>query len=393
MLRDKRSLFLIILAPLFLYPIMMTFSGLVFKEHSKKLQKAEVYINMSSSLKTSLITERLSAEPHFVLNFLPNDEVEHLKETVDISILNTKEPTSNFTADSSLELKLYFDAADDISSSAKSKINRLIRLVNNQITKSKLRDLNIPPSILTPMKVKTESIASQQETMGFMIGKILPGMLMLFLAMGAFHVGNDMIAGEKERKTFQSLIAAPLRPIEIIVGKFITIVAVSIVAASANVLSLIISVMLQVRIMGQQSLGKLDTLSLSISPKIIAIGFLLILLGCALSAILVMVISMSARSYKEATSYTSPLMILYMIPLVLNAVSSGEEKGVFSLIPIYGIVGALGNLMTGNIYGLDLTLTIGSTIGFMAIGLVLLNSLFKNENAITGQKVSLKTKL
>ncbi|MBI4813943.1 MAG: ABC transporter permease, partial [Methanobacterium sp.] len=119
---------------------------------------------------------------------------------------------------------LYLDYADPRRSVIRDSINTTTKSVSSALTQSYLQSAN--PSNNTPQTGLKEEKTGESLPMQI-IKKV---MLMVLLFLPLFLFGNiiiDSVVGEKERKTAEILVAMPISPGEILLGKGLAVVAIS----------------------------------------------------------------------------------------------------------------------------------------------------------------------
>ncbi len=119
---------------------------------------------------------------------------------------------------------LYLDYADPRRSVIRDSINTTTKSVSSALTQSYLQSAN--PSNTTPQTGLKEEKTGESLPMQI-IKKV---MLVVLLFLPLFLFGNiiiDSVVGEKERKTAEILVAMPISPGEILLGKGLAVVAIS----------------------------------------------------------------------------------------------------------------------------------------------------------------------
>ncbi|MDY9924019.1 ABC transporter permease [Methanobacterium sp.] len=119
---------------------------------------------------------------------------------------------------------LYLDYADPRRSVIRDSINTTTKSVSSALTQSYLQSAN--PSNNTPQTGLKEEKTGESLPMQI-IKKV---MLAVLLFLPLFLFGNiiiDSVVGEKERKTAEILVAMPISPGEILLGKGLAVVAIS----------------------------------------------------------------------------------------------------------------------------------------------------------------------
>src|SRR6185295_4190205 len=121
---------------------------------------------------------------------------------------------------------------------------------------------------------------------------------------GSIYPAIDMTAGEKERKTLETLIGAPARPLEIITGKFLAIATLALGNAALNVSSFATTFSVLVGKHSGQFQFPWQALPLTL--------LILVPLTLFFAALLLAVASFASNN-KEAQVYCLPI---YLVPVV-----------------------------------------------------------------------------
>ena len=78
----------------------------------------------------------------------------------------------------------------------------------------------------------------RREVGGSLWSRLFPFLLVMMSLTGAFYPAIDLCAGEKERGTMETLLISPASRAEIVLGKFLTVMLASVVTALLNLLSM-----------------------------------------------------------------------------------------------------------------------------------------------------------
>ena len=119
---------------------------------------------------------------------------------------------------------LYLDYSDPRRSVVRDSINTTTKSVSSALTQSYLQSA-IPSNTTSQTGLKEEKTG---ESLPMQIIKKVMLVVLLFLPL--FLFGNiiiDSVVGEKERKTAEILVAMPISPGEILLGKGLAVVAIS----------------------------------------------------------------------------------------------------------------------------------------------------------------------
>ncbi|HUI77025.1 MAG TPA: ABC transporter permease subunit [Bryobacteraceae bacterium] len=176
-----------------------------------------------------------------------------------------------------------------------------------------------------------------------------PGLLPAFLLVAAFTAAMplaiDSMAGERERGSLEPLLLNAVPPAELVVGKWLAIVALSLAGVVFNLVCTAIAVY-------ATPLGNLPAASLlwmcaTVAPL------------CILASGLQLLISTFARSHKEANSYLSFLTLVPMLIGILGEFFPGRLWWLSAIIPVLGQQRMLSGLVHGHALHLPWLLAAG----------------------------------
>ena len=382
-LRDKRMLLLIVLLPFFMYPVIFSVIGIVGANQSQKVASEKVTLLVSPNVEQMPLAEKIAELKNTDIQYMDIDSsmIDSLSGTIGLQI-STKDSLSQ-TA------QVIFDGTKDGVSSRARKLKKILKNYESDVVKKRLAQKNLPESYIHPIDIKDVNLATKDEEIGKVLGGFLPMMLMIFIFIGCIYIAIDITAGEKERKTLQTLFTTPVKTREIIAGKFLAVISVSLVSAFMNLLSLGVAMFIPTLFMSSSSGDSMD-IGLAITTEgWIWLIVLVLLIAIFLSALTLAVVLL-ANTYKEAQSYVSPLMMLVMIPSMLTMMPGMELDWNTVYIPILNISLAMSAILKGNTDMALMITVVGFTMLYALLALFLTSFTFNNENVITGQKVQLK---
>ena len=236
--------------------------------------------------------------------------------------------------------EIIFTTASDRSRAAFHRVRRVLAQWSDRVGQMNLEARGIRIDAADPFDVRSSDLAIGSGREGIATwSKILPVMLLLWALTGAFYPAVDLCAGEKERGTLETLLSSPAERTDIVLGKLLTVILFSAATAVLNLLS--IALTSRMILAGLPGLGS--------PPWGSAIWLLLMLIPMsALFSALCLALAAFARSSKEGQYYLMPLLIVTM-PLVVLPMAPGVELDLaHSLIPVTGVVLLLKSLLEGS---------------------------------------------
>ncbi len=223
---------------------------------------------------------------------------------------------------------------------ADMRLAQVLRRWTDRVGAENLAIGGLPPSTARPFALQSADVAHETPQRGAARwSKILPMMLVLWAMTGAFYPAVDLCAGEKERGTLETLLCSPALRSEIVVGKLLTIMLFSAATAVLNLLSLGLT--------GAVVLSQLDGFGAPPAFAVLWLGVALLPVAALFSA-LCLALAAFARSTKEGQYYLMPLMLITM-PLCVLPMAPGVELTLGNaLIPVTGMVLVLRSALEGH---------------------------------------------
>ncbi len=236
--------------------------------------------------------------------------------------------------------EIVYSTANEKSQIAFARLHPVMKRWVEAIGKTNLEAAGISPDAARPVDVGSADVAGETKFKGAAIwSKVLPIVLLLWAMTGAFYPAIDLCAGEKERGTLETLLSSPAERTEIVLGKLLTVMVFSMATAGLNLVSMGMT--------GWLVLSRMPQLG---SPPVESILWLALALVpvAALYSALCLALAAFAKSTKEGQYYLMPLLLITM-PLVLVPMTPGAELNLGNaLVPVTGIVLLLRNLLEGS---------------------------------------------
>jgi sodium transport system permease protein len=241
--------------------------------------------------------------------------------------------------------EVYYNTAKEKSQITFARVSQVLSRWTDEIGKQNLAENHLPESTAHPFEVQERDVAEEHGHRDAAVwSKVLPFLLLIWALTGAFYPAIDLCAGEKERGTLETLLSSPAERREIVWGKLLTVMLFSTVTSLLNLLSVGMTGTFIVKILPE------EMKHIGPPPGLTALWLGLALLPMsALFSALCLALASFARSSKEGQYYLMPLMLITM-PLVILPMAPGVELNLGnSLIPVTGVVLLLRALLEGNL--------------------------------------------
>lgn len=302
--------------------------------------------------------------------------------TDDLATDAAQDSSSTDTSDSRLpQIELMYSVASDQSRVAGDRMQIALDRWRSLWVKQQLIRDGVDSDVLRPFEIEARDIAPESTRRAAFWSKLLPFVMLVWAMTGAFYPAIDLVAGEKERGTLETLLCSPALRSEIVWGKLMAVTTFSIMTSLLNVVSMQLTASFAFHQLGlsqgNASMG---------SPPLTAMLWLLLALFplSALFSSLALAVAAMARSSKEGQYYLMPLMMV-TLPLVLMPLLPGTTLNLgTSLIPVTGMFLLVRSLVEGQ-YGdalLHLPVVVAVTLGCLYLAVRWAQRQFENEDVL-----------
>ncbi len=351
-LRDRRTLITMIVIPILIFPLILSFTKTITKSAMDKAANKIVTVGIvdaEGTFKTSLSALPKKKWKMNIKNYSDSSQMKKAIEAkkCDFGFSVSSAYQANLKSGKTGQIAVLFKASDvGFEERAKKVIDHFTTI---EISK-RLTALEINQEQLTPVVANYRNLASTQEMIGKLAGGILPYMFVIFGFIGCMYPAIDLFTGEKERGTIETLLTAPIKRWQILLGKMLVVVVSGVAAGTFALIGLAFS------IGGLDSLGipELSSAAKSIiSFEFIVVIYLLLIPLMVFFAGILIPIAIYAKSFKEAQSLITPLNIVIILPAMIGLMPGFEYNIYTACIPIVNIVMATKELVAGTLnYGL-----------------------------------------
>ena len=325
-LRDRRTLVAIALAAL-ATPVVL----LVISRVSTHTATQTYTVGYSGALPTGLDT--LFSVTGLKLIEVPDPEAA-ARSQVDIGLVFT-----------SSGVEEYYDPTRQSAQIADVRLQEILSRYDAAKVAAALQERGVDPSVLNPLPVKLHPLSSPVQAAGnSFLSFFLPYILIVMTMTGGLSAALDSSAGERERKTLESLLLTPAPRGQVLIGKILAVSLVSLVAAIAAIASMLIALS---RISFGFSGGREVHITLSPLAAIVMV-WLAILLAASFSS-LTLALGTLARNFRQGQAYATPLYFITIFPAsIVLFIPDFDPSLAYYLIPILNAVLVLRDAIVHN---------------------------------------------
>ncbi|KFA89718.1 ABC transporter permease subunit/CPBP intramembrane protease [Archangium violaceum] len=379
-LRDRRTLALLVGVPLLLYPLLLVGSAMVTGAATQQLWERPLKLALWGPAPAWLLEEMDEAElvewveRRDTIPEAPGREALALLEERQVQAVLALKGVPVEGGGENLDVELYVDTGRPEAGVAHGRLRRALDQVGQHTVRARFTQLGLSPELAEPLQVKQTDFRSP----GTWLAWGLPYLLLCALVMSGFYPAIDVTAGEKERGTLQTLLCAPVRPLEVVLGKYGVVSLFTLGGALMNLGALGLAI---AAIAG----GAVGQVQVSMGV-LVAVFAALVPLALLVSAMM-LAVGVMARSFKEGQNYLTPLLLLVMVAAYAAIVPGLELTPTLALVPIVNVSLLLRELLMAKVSAGIFGVVFTSTLAWAVAGLLLAARIFESEQVLlSGEK-------
>jgi sodium transport system permease protein len=424
-LRDKRTIRLMVLVPVVFYPLMsIGLSSLVVKMARTQGAKASAVLfvgqapEMRAAFEAATDQVQVLGPAEFADKVRLLDPSEHAAAVRDVDTWSADAQSSmadsarrafyyasirgkaadcvvevppEFDAQGSADsaqIRIYYDEQEFRSDAAESKVRRLLLAWRDSLSIALIEQSGVEAErarrIVKPFVVNSDNVAPAEKQTGFLLAMMLPYMMVLMTMLGAMYPAIDLTAGEKERGTLETILASPAGRLEIAAGKFFCVFTAALATVLLGAASMTVTSSVGFTSMDESTAQAAG--GLSMNPASMGVVVLMMVPTAVLFSAALLALAVMARSYKEAQSYVSPLMFIVIIPSMVAFMPGVELNAALAWVPVSNIALAVRSaLLTAKGEGFPWPLygmVFFSTTVYAAFALFVVRQMFNKESVL-----------
>ena len=374
-LRDRRSIFSLALSSL-IGPLLISF---MFTSIAGRQRAAEdLKIPIAGVEHAPALIQWLKQQSGIEITAAPADPERAVRDgKEDVVVIIDKDYARNFSRLLPGKVRLVGDVTRDTARPKLTRVRRLINAYSSEIGGLRLVARGVSPAIATPVRVEDVEVSSAQQRAAKILG-VLPMFIIMAAFVGGLQLASDSTAGERERGSLEPLLLNPVPRASLVAGKWL---AAATFGAAAVLFSTVLSVAAMSRI-PMQDLGARFRFGPEQILSLVSLAVPLALFGAAL----VLFVAMFARSFKEAQSYLSAIVLIPMMPGMFSMLYPMDGRPWLAPIPVVGQYALASDVIGGNTPPAGFFVLAAISIALSAFALVMLTTrMLKREAIIFGR--------
>ncbi len=306
-LRDRRTILnALVLGPL-LGPVLLI--GLVSLEVRRELGRAEKPLDIpvigaehAPNLVAFLRGRNIVIEPG-----LEDPERAVREQEKDVVLRLGEDYAEAWEKGEPAPVEIIHDASRRETRSSLERVRGALEAYGGQVASLRLLARGLSPQVVRPVAMVERDQSTAASRGGLLLG-FLPYILIIGAFLGGMYLAIDTTAGERERQSLEPLLANPVPRWQIMSGKLGATTAFALTSQTLTILAF--AALVPILPLARLGIG------VDFGPRTLALALVVTFpLVCFASAVQT-IIAAFAKSYREAQTYLSILLLVPMIPAV-----------------------------------------------------------------------------
>src|ERR1700693_2262555 len=378
-LRDRRTLISTILVPILLFPILTVGVGFAVEGLIEEADREPARIMVLGGVDSPAIVSSLAKSKNLIVVPEPANYVELISNKKIRAAVEIPPGLESSAGTNYSPVKIYMYSGDLKSTTAAKRIEEFFNDYRDNLARDRLTVQKLPARLLKPFDIQQKNVVSEERVAGETVGGIISYLVIIMCLTGAMYPAMDLTAGEKERATMETILSSPISRTHLVLGKFLVVLTASLVTAALSVTSMGVSSWV-FQYFQEQSSG--PALHIKIGLGAVLSVFLVALPLAVLFSAALLTIALFAKSYKEAQSYISPLMIVVVIPAIAAMLPGAQLTPRLSLVPILNVSLLCKDLITGTYHWNTIALIFLSTCLYGGAAIFIAIRMFHRESVL-----------
>ena len=388
-LRDRRTIISTIVIPTVVMPLIMFGFGTVMSKIIRQAKDEGTSVMVINSAGAPELMKSIKADPKFRVVAEASDYKQRIADKkLRVALDLPKDFDAAIARGEAPKVGVLYYEGEIKSGIGAGDLESFLRKHREAILGQRIKDRGLPAEFAKPFDMERKNVAPPEKVGGATLGAFIPYLIIILCFSGAMYPAMDLTAGEKERGTMETLMCSPTARINIVLGKFLTVLTASVSTIVFSMTSMAVTGSLSSKVfMGGSGMASAANKSAAVTmPSFDPAGFIGVFAMVApvaiLFAALLLTVSLFAKSYKEAQSYAGPMILLAIIPAVFGMLPGIELTAKTALIPILNLSLVCKEMLSGTWNWNFIALIFGSSCLYAGVALFTCVKMFNREDVM-----------
>jgi sodium transport system permease protein len=227
---------------------------------------------------------------------------------IDVALAITPGYGAGFRGAGDARVELIVDRSQASAAAAIQRVRTVLDTYSNQIGMLRLQARGLNPMVLRAITIDELDVSTAASRSVLLLGMLTYFLLLATLA-GGFYLAIDATAGERERGSLEPLLTLPVGRSSLLLGKMAATICYMLLSLALTLVGFTVAL----QFVSLEGLG----MRANFGPIIAAEIFLVLAPFTPLGAALMTLVASFTRSYKEAQTYLTLVLLIPTLPLLL----------------------------------------------------------------------------
>jgi len=232
----------------------------------------------------------------------------------------------------------------------------------------------VSPLVLRPINVDEVDVSTPSGRSAMLLG-MMSYFFIFALLMGGMYLAIDTTAGERERGSLEPILSLPVTRDQLMLGK----IAATCVFMAVSLLLSLCSFFVALKFMPLEQLG----MTPNFGPNVVVAAFFVLAPFILLGASLMTLVASFTKSYKEAQTWLSVVLIAPTLPILIVSILTLRPQLEFMFVPSLSqhllLVGMIKNEPVNMLH---VVISVTSTLGLGAVLTWICARLYRREGLL-----------
>jgi len=221
-------------------------------------------------------------------------------------------------------IELISDQANTQAERDARRVRTALHSYSQELAAMRLVARGVNPMVLRPINVDEVDVSTPSGRSAILLG-MMSYFFIFALLMGGMYLAIDTTAGERERGSLEPLLSLPVTRDQLMLGK----IAATCVFMAVSLLLSLCSFYVALKFMPLEQLG----MTPNFGPAVLLAAFLVLLPFVLLGASLMTLVASFTKSYKEAQTWLSVVLIAPTLPILIVSILTLRPQIEFMFVP------------------------------------------------------------
>ncbi len=221
-------------------------------------------------------------------------------------------------------IELISDQANTQADRDARRVRTALYSYSRQLASIRLVARGVSPAVLRPFNIDEVDVSTPSGRSAILLG-MMSYFFIFALLMGGMYLAIDTTAGERERGSLEPLLSLPVTRDQLMLGK----IAATCVFMAMSLLLSLCSFFIALKFMPLEQLG----MTPNFGPDALVIAFFVLAPFILLGASLMTLVASFTKSYKEAQTWLSVVLLAPTLPILIVSILTLRPKLEFMFVP------------------------------------------------------------